>query len=122
MATLETQLIALAQAVGVDIKSLSLAVSALGGGSAAASIKTALIDVPYGSVHSYVALIIDTSISPNSRVLASFGSTDDSMDNDAEDLAELSLVATSLMGALSITLSAPGAMGGAIPINYFVGN
>jgi hypothetical protein len=115
MATLELRLTNLATAVGGDVKSLLSTITAL------QKIKTTTVNVPYDAEFTYVALVLDSDISANSKVIASFGTASNTAENDAEELSDLTLVVTPIDGGLEITLSAPGVFGGPIPINYLIG-
>lgn len=119
MATLEQRLISLVQALGADMKSHATSIAALAAGGA--SVKAITVNVPYTTRFSYVTTVLDAALHTNSLVLASFGSTPDTSENDAEELADFSLVVNPIEGALEITLSAPGPMGGPIPIHYLIG-
>lgn len=119
MATLQQRIVDLAQAIGSDMKALAAIISVLTVGGA--SVKTVTINAPYDSEFSYTTTVLDVSLHVGSVVLSSFGSTPVTAENDAEDLAELTLVVNPIEGALEITISALGVFGGPIPINYMIG-
>ena len=91
----------------------------LGGG---ATIKTATINVPYDAEFCYITTVSDAALHLNSVVLAGFGASADTAENDAEELADLTLVVNPVEGGLEVTISAPGVFGGPVPINYMIGS
>ncbi|CAN5753010.1 hypothetical protein BH11PSE12_BH11PSE12_08160 [soil metagenome] len=119
MATLEQRITSLAQQVGTDIKALTASVLAMSGG--AVNVKTSIINVPYDTEFLYTATIADAAIHAASIVIVSFGSTPSNAENDAEELADLTLVSNPVEAGIEITISGPGVFGGPIPINYLIG-
>ncbi|MBY0572037.1 MAG: hypothetical protein K2P84_00015 [Undibacterium sp.] len=114
MSTLEQRLIALAQAIGLDIKTLRNSNSNV-------IVKASSVDVPYSCMGSYSTTIADAAISPTSKIIASFGTIPANHEQDAEELAELELIVNPIAGGLQVTISGLGAFGGAFPINYMIG-
>ena len=118
MSTLEDRINLLAQAIGADVKTLTSAIASLGGG---AVVNTNIISAPYDSKFSYITTILDVGISPTSKIMACFGSTSGTSENDIEDLSDLTLTVNPIDGGLEVVITCPGAFGGPIPINYIIG-
>lgn len=119
MATLELRLTNLAQAVGADIKALTAAIAGLSAGGA--TIKSAVINAPYGTVGAYSEVISDATLTANSKVIVQFGAVGENDENDEEDIAELTVLATPIASGLRVTVNGAWLFGGPIPINYMIG-
>lgn len=113
--TLEARLIALAQAIGTDIKALtSTAPSGL-------LLGTTVVNVPHSTSCFFTTVVLDARVLATSRLFASFGSLPEPQENDLEELIELSVLAKPSQGAIEFTISSNGCFGGLIPINYLIG-
>jgi hypothetical protein len=96
---------------------------AAGGGGGSVTIKTASVNVPYGSTN-YLATVVDASVLSGSNLLLSYGVYTDTDENDPEDDVLNSFHVKSVSaGSFNIEIDAiaPQTLGGVLKFNYLIG-